>query len=83
MEYLNTQMVELQKCAKQQCWKILKPDMEFRGPVKMWHEWVQAYKALIKWKEGRSSNGSNIIWTALWRGIENLRQLLLMQMKDA
>jgi hypothetical protein len=57
--------------------------MEFSGPVKMWHERVQAYKALIKWKEGRPSNGSNIIQTALWRGIENPRQLFLMQMKDA
>ncbi len=57
--------------------------MEFSGLVKMWHEQFQAYKALIKWKEGRPGNGSNIIRTALRQGIENPIQLTLMQMKDA
>ena len=83
MEGIDRQMVELQKCAERRCRKILKPDMEFSGPVKLWHERVQAYKALIKWKEGRPCNGSNIIRTALQRGIENPRQMWLQQMKDS
>ncbi len=82
MEGLNSQMVELQKMCRKKMSKILKPDMEFSGPVKMCHERVQAYKALIKWKEGRPRNGNDIIRMALWRGIKNLRQLLLKQMKD-
>ncbi len=38
MEALDHQMIELQKCAEQRCCKILKPDMEFSGSVKLWHK---------------------------------------------
>jgi len=65
MEALDRQMIELQTCADRQCRKVIKPDMEFSGPVKLWHERVQAYKALIRWKTGNSCNSSNIIRTAL------------------
>jgi len=81
MEGLDRQMVELQKCAERRCRKVIKPNMEFSGLVKLWHERVQAYKALIKWKTGNSCNSSNIIRTALRRGISNPRQLSLEQMQ--
>ena len=71
MDALDKQMVELQKCAERRCRRILKPDLEFSGPVKLWHERLQAYKALIKWKTGNAWRGSNIIRTCLARGISN------------
>jgi len=81
MESLDRQMIELQKCAERKCRKIIKPDMEFSGPVKLWHERLQAYKALIRWKSGNSCNSSNIIRTALRRGIENPRQMSIDHMR--
>ncbi len=42
MEALDRQMIEIQKCAEQCCHKVLKWDMEFRGPVKLWHKRMQA-----------------------------------------
>ena len=77
MDALDKQMVEFQKCAERRCRKIIRPNMEFSGPVKLWHERVQAYKALNRWKMGRPCNNSNVIRTALRRGIENPREMSL------
>ena len=81
MEAIERQMVELQKCAERRCCKIIRPNMEFSGPVKLWHERLRAYKALIRQKTGNSRNSSNIICTALRRGIENPRKMTLEAMK--
>jgi len=81
MEALDRQMIELQKQAERRCRKVIKPNMESSGPLKLWHERMQAYKALIQWITGNSCNSSNIIRTALRRGIGNSRQLSLEQMK--
>lgn len=83
MEALDRQMVELQKCAERRCRKIIRPNMEFSEPVKLWHERVQAYKALIRWKTGCPCNRSNIIRTALRRGIENPREMTLDAMRQS
>ena len=81
MEALDRQMVEFQKCTEQRCRKIVCPNMEFSGPVKLWHECVQAYNALIRWKTGQPCNSSNIICTALQRGIEKPWEMLLEAMR--
>ena len=83
MDILDEQFVQLQKHAESKCRKILKPDMVFSGPVKLWHERVQAYKALVRWKKGNSGNVSNIMRTALRRGIDNPREMSLQEMENA
>ena len=50
MDTLDRQMVELQICAEKKCRKIIKPDLEFSPQVQLWHERMQAYKMLIRWK---------------------------------
>ena len=35
MDALDKQMVEFQKCAERRCRKIIRPNMEFSGPVKL------------------------------------------------
>ncbi len=55
--------------------------MKFSGLVKLQHEQLQAYNNLIKWKEVKLCNGSNIIRTALQKGIENPCQMALDQIQ--
>ena len=50
MDILDILFVELQNHVEKKCRKILKPDMVFSGPIKLWHERVQAYNALLHWK---------------------------------
>ena len=82
MEGLDKQFIELQRHAESKCRKILKPDLQFSGPVKLWHERFQAYQALIRWKTGNAKNDSNIMRTALRRGIANPREMSLDMMKE-
>ena len=51
MDILDIRFVELQNHVEKKCRKILKPDMVFSGPVKPWHERVQAYTPLVCWKK--------------------------------
>lgn len=83
MEALDRQMIELQTHAERRCRKIIKPLLEFSPKVKLWHERVQAYKKLIRWKSGNARNGSNIIRSALRNGIPNPRELSLVEMERA
>ena len=83
MDILDDQFVKLQKHAERKCRKILKLDMVFSGPVKLWHERVQAYKALVRWKQGNNGNNSNIRCTALRRGIDNAPDMTLEEMQNA
>ena len=48
MEALDKHFIELQKHAERKCQKIVKPELEFSSKVKLWHERMQAYKALIR-----------------------------------
>ena len=63
MDGLDGQFMELQTHAERKCRKILKPELQFSGPVKLWHERMQAYQALVRWKKGNTKNDSNIIRT--------------------
>ena len=47
MDILDEKFVQLQKHAESKCRTILKADMVFSGPIKLWHERVQSYKALV------------------------------------
>ena len=82
MNRLDDQFVELQTHSEPKCRKILKPELQFSGPVKLWHERMQAYQALVRWKKGNAKNDSNIIRTALRRGIPNPRSMSREQMED-
>ena len=76
------QFVELQKHAERKCRKIIKPELEFSSIVKLWHERMQAYKGLIRWKKGNCRNDSNIIRTALRREIPNPKEMTLQEMEE-
>ena len=80
MEALDRQFVELQKYAERKCRKIIKPDMEFSLEVKLWHKRVQAYKALIRLKEGKARNVPNIMRHARCNGISNPEELTVQQL---
>ena len=82
MEALDKQFVELQKHAERKCRKIIKPELEFSSKVKLWHERMQAYKGLIRWKKGNCRNDSNIIRTALRREIPNPKEMTLQEMEE-
>ena len=82
MNNLDRKFVELQAHAERKFRKIIKTELQFSGPVKLWHERVQAYKALIRWKTGLADNDSNAIRTALRRGIEDPIQMTLEKMKE-
>ena len=82
MEALDRQFVEIQKHAERRCRKIRKPLLQFSPEVKLWYKQMQAYKALLRWKRGNAKI-SNIIRTALRRGIENPRALSIAQMEAA
>ena len=82
MEALDRQFVEIQLHAERHCRKIRKPLLQFSPEVKLWYERMQAYKALLRWKKG-NARSSNIIRTALRRGIQNPRDLSIAQMEAA
>ena len=82
MNNLDRKFVEIQAHAERKFRKIIKPELQFSGPVNLWHEIIQSYKALIRWKTGMADNYSNAIRTALRRGIEDPRQMTLEQMKE-
>ena len=82
MDGLDTQFVELQTHAERKCRTILKPELQFSGPAKLWHECMQAYQALVRWKKGNTKNDSNIIRTALRRGIPNPRAMSMKKMEE-
>ena len=80
---LDRQFVELQSHAERKYKKIMKPELQFSGPVELWHERIQAYKALIWWKTGLADNDSNTIRTALRRGIGDPRQMTSEKLKES
>ena len=80
MNNLNRKFVELQAQADRKCRKIIKPELQFSGPVKLWHKTIQAYEALIRWKTGLADNDSNAIRKAPRRGIEYPRHMTLEQL---
>lgn len=82
MEAIDRQFVEIQLHAERHCRKIRKPLLQFSPEVKLWYERMQAYKALLRWKKG-NARSSNIIRTALRRGIQNPRDLSIAQMEAA
>ena len=82
MNNLDRKCMELQAHADRKHRKIIKPELQFSGPVKLWHERIQSYKALIRWKTRLADNDSNAIRTALRRGIEDPIQMELEKMKE-
>ena len=82
MNNLDRKFMELQAHAERKCSNIIKPELQFIGTVKMWHERIQSYKALIRWKTGLTDNDSNTIRTALRRGIEDPRKMTFGKMKE-
>ena len=55
MDILDILFVELQNHVEKKCRKILKPDMVFSRPIKLWYESVQAYKVLFFWEKATAA----------------------------
>ena len=52
-ETIHKQTTEIQLHAERKCRKIIKPDLDFSEEVNFWHERVNAWRALLKQKQGR------------------------------
>lgn len=71
------QLVEIQQYAERRCRQIIKADLEFSPTVKLWHKWMQLWRAIIRWKEGKPCDGSNLVRKAVGHGVKNPQQLTL------
>jgi hypothetical protein len=58
---LYKQMTEIRVHAEKDCRKILRPESNFSPTIQMWYDRIHAYLQLIRLKEGKVSNASNIL----------------------
>ncbi len=58
---LYKQMMEIRVHAEKHCQKILHPDNNFSPTIQMWYDRIHAYLQLIRMKEGKTNNPSNIL----------------------
>ncbi len=79
---LYKQMTEIRTHAKKRCRKILRPESDFSPTIQMWYDRIDAYLQLIRMKEGKTKNTSNILRFARKQHIKNLEKLSLKELKD-
>ncbi len=58
---LYRQMTEIRVHAEKDCCKIIRPESNFSPTIQMWYDRIHAYLQLIRVKEGKVSNASNIV----------------------
>ena len=58
---LHKQMTEIRVHAEKDCQKILWPESNFSPTIKMWYDRSHMFLQLIRLKEGKASNASNIV----------------------
>jgi len=58
---LYKQMTEIRVHAEKDCRKILRPESDFSPTIQMWYDRIHTYLQLIRLKEGKASNASNIV----------------------
>jgi hypothetical protein len=59
MQWLDTQMEEMQRGSKHQCRQIYSTEMPFSEPVQNYHLWHRAYQGLLLVLGGTANNISN------------------------
>ena len=79
---LYKQMMEIRVHAEKDCRKILRPESNFSPTIKMWYERIHAYLQLIRLKEGKASNASNIVRFAKRTHIERPAELTMEELED-
>ena len=74
---LYKQMTEIRLHAEKDCRKILWPESDFSPTIQMWYDRIHAYLQLIRLKEGKASNASNIVRFAKRTHIERPVELTM------
>jgi hypothetical protein len=79
---LYKQMMEIRVHTEKKCRKILCPDNNFSPTIQMWYDRIHAYLQLIRMKEGKTKNPSNILRFARQQHIINPGKLTLEELQD-
>ncbi len=79
---LYKQMMEIRDHAEKHCQKILCPDNDFSPTIQMWYDRIHAYLQLIRMKEGKTNNPSNILQFACQQHIANPGELTMTELQD-
>jgi len=77
---LSKQMTEIRVHAEKDCRKILRPESDFSPTIKMWYDRILAYLQLIRLKEGKASNASNIVRFAKRTNIDRPAELSMEEL---
>jgi len=72
---LNKQMTEIRVHPEKDCRKILRPESNFCPTIQMWYDRIHTYLQLIRLKEGKASNASNIVRFAKRTNIDRPAEL--------
>ena len=75
-------MTEIRIHAEKDCRKILRPESNFSPTIQMWYDRIHAYLQLIRLKEGKASNASNIVRFAKRTHIERPAELTMEELED-
>ena len=80
---LYKQMTEIRVHAKKNCRTILRPESNYSLTIqKMWYDCIHAYLQLIRLKEGKAKNISNILQFSRQQHIERPDKLTMEELKD-
>jgi len=79
---LYKQMTEIRVHAEKNCRKILRPESNFSPTIQMWYDKIHAYLQLIRLKEGKASNASNIVRFAKRTNIDRPAELSMEELED-
>ncbi len=79
---LYKQMTEIRVHADKDCHKILRPESNFSPTIQMWYDRIHAYLQLIRLKEGKASNASNIVRFTKRTHIKRPTELTMEELQD-
>jgi hypothetical protein len=79
---LYKQMTEIRIHAEKDCRKILRPESNFSPTIQMWYDRIHVYLQLIRLKEGKASNASNIVRFAKRTHIKRPAELTKEELED-
>jgi hypothetical protein len=79
---LYKHMTEIRVHAEKDCRKILRPESNFSPTIQMWYDRIHAYLQLIRLKEGKASNASNIVRFAKRTNIDRPTELSMEELED-
>ncbi len=80
---LYKQMMKIRVHAEKDCCKILRPERDFSPTIQMWYDRIHTYLQLIRLKEGKALNASNIVRFAKWtHSIERPAELTMEELQD-